>query len=44
MDRLRCLLCGALFVAASPEAMQAQVADHQKAAEHKVIALHRVRG
>jgi hypothetical protein len=36
-------LCGALFDGPSPEAMQVLVADHVKLAEHKGIALGRVR-
>ncbi|GEM_PF-4482028 len=43
MDRLRCLLCGTTFAAASPEAMQVKVAAHLKESMHKGIALQRVR-
>ncbi|MEA3199971.1 MAG: hypothetical protein QOE90_1399 [Thermoplasmata archaeon] len=43
MSPLRCLLCGAVFDAAPPHVMQAQVATHQKAAAHAGIALGRVR-
>lgn len=44
MDRLRCLLCGALFDGASPEAMRSLLAAHVKESAHKGIALQRVRG
>jgi hypothetical protein len=43
MDRLRCLLCGALFDGPTPRELQDLVAQHQKAAAHPSIALQRVR-
>lgn len=43
MDTLRCLLCGALFVAAEPQEMHLQLVEHQRVKAHNQIALARVR-